>query len=255
MQGRLVTVVLVHGVPETAAVWDPLVDRLVDRGHDQPLRLSPPGFGALVPPGWNATPEQYRTWLVRELEGLGRPVHLVGHDWGGAHVVNVAMTRPDLLSSWCSDVLGLFDRDYVWHDRAQMWQRPQDGEAAVEALVGLTVTARAEFLVSAGMGEAVAGRVAAGVDAAMGDCILRLYRSSEQPAMARLGQQLPAAAVRPGLSILAAGDQFTGTDEQRRRAAARAGARVVVLDGLGHWWMTQDSERGAEVLEEFWASV
>jgi hypothetical protein len=46
-----VTIALVHGVPETAAVWNLFVDELVALGHDAPLRLSPPGFGAPVPDG------------------------------------------------------------------------------------------------------------------------------------------------------------------------------------------------------------
>jgi hypothetical protein len=50
-------------------------------------------------------------------------------------------------------------------------------------------------------------------------------------------------------------DHFVGTEEQRHRAAARAGARVEVLDGLGHWWMTRYPERGAGVLTRFWASL
>ncbi|MDT5218539.1 MAG: hypothetical protein QOF15_644, partial [Mycobacterium sp.] len=36
------TVVLVHGNPETAAIWGPLVDAL---GRKDVVRLSPPGFG------------------------------------------------------------------------------------------------------------------------------------------------------------------------------------------------------------------
>jgi hypothetical protein len=112
-------VVLVHGNPETTALWDLLVEQLVEQGHDKPLCLSPPGFGAPVPTGWGATVGEYRDWLVAELERVGR----------------------------------------------------------------------------------------------------------------------------------------VGTDEQRRRAAARAGARVEVLDGLGHWWMTRDPERGAAVLTRFWASL
>jgi pimeloyl-ACP methyl ester carboxylesterase len=39
------------------------------------------------------------------------------------------------------------------------------------------------------------------------------------------------------------------------RAAARAGARTVALDGFGHWWMLQDPDRGAAVLREFWATL
>jgi hypothetical protein len=41
----------------------------------------------------------------------------------------------------------------------------------------------------------------------------------------------------------------------RRRAAARAGAEVAVLDGLGHWWMVEDPHRAAQVLSGFWAAL
>jgi pimeloyl-ACP methyl ester carboxylesterase len=249
------SVVLVHGNPETTAVWDLLVHRLVALGHDEPLRLAPPGFGAPVPSGWDATPEQYRSWLVAELEALGRPVDLVGHDWGGGHVLNVAMTRPDLLRSWCSDVVGIFDPDYVWHDLAEVWQRPGDGEEAIAAWTATPPSARAAGLAARGMDPAVAERVAAGLDDVMGACILRLYRAAAQPAMAELGAHLESAAARPGLAILPTEDHRVGTDEQRRRAAARAGARIEVLDGLGHWWMTEDPDRGAAVLARFWASL
>ncbi len=41
------TTVLVHGNPETAAVWDPLLEALGTLGvpGEQVVRLSPPGFG------------------------------------------------------------------------------------------------------------------------------------------------------------------------------------------------------------------
>ena len=55
--------------------------------------------------------------------------------------------------------------------------------------------------------------------------------------------------------MLTTEDRNVGTDEMRRRAAARAGARVVVLDGLGHWWMVQDPKRAAAVLAGFWSST
>jgi pimeloyl-ACP methyl ester carboxylesterase len=249
------TVVLVHGNPETDAVWDPLVERLGALGHDAPVRLSPPGFGAPVPEGWGATVTEYRDWLVAELAAIGEPVHLVGHDWGGGHVLNVATTRPDLLLSWCSDIVGVFDPDYVWHDLAQVWQTPGDGERAVAAMAAAPASIRAARFTERGMSAEVAGRVAAAFDDAMGACILRLYRSAAQPVMAQLGAGLEAAAARPGLAITASDDHMVGTDAQRRRAAARAGARVEVFDGLGHWWMTQDPARGAAALAAFWASV
>lgn len=250
------TVVLVHGNPETAAVWGPLAERL---SGVEVLRLSPPGFGAPVPDGFEATMDGYRDWLVGELEDMrsrGRdPVDLVGHDWGGGHVVNVAMERPDLVRSWTSDVVGVFDEDYVWHDLAQVWQTPQAGEEAAARMFGGAVDDRARRLTAAGMDAAVADRVAAGMDATMGECVLTLYRSAAQPALARAGAHLERAAARPGLSLLATEDHMVGTEPQRRRAAGRAGARTELLDGLGHWWMTQDPQRGADVLTRFWDSL
>lgn len=249
------TVVLVHGNPETAEVWGPLVECLDGR---EVVRLSPPGFGALVPDGFSATMDGYRDWLVDELQGLrdagSGPVDLVGHDWGGGHVVNVAILRPDLLRTWASDVVGVFDEDYVWHDLAQRWQTPGDGEDAVAAMVGALVDKQAERLTRNGVAAPVAERMAAGIDEAMGRCILTLYRSAAQPVLARRGADLERAAVRPGLSLLATEDHAVGTDPQRRRAAERAGARTEVLEGLGHWWMTQDPDRGAAALTRFWES-
>lgn len=245
-------VVLVHGNPETAAVWDLLVASLIERGIDPPIRLSPPGFGAPADDDWSATAQAYRGWLIGELESIGRPVHLVGHDFGGRHVIGVAMTRPDLLRSWCSDTVGSWDVDYVWHDLAQRWQQPGVGEGDVATRLATPAPERAASMASRGMDRTIADRVAAGYDELMGACILRLYRSAIEPSEARFAADLELARARPGLAIVAADDDLVGTDAQKRRAAARAGAEVAVLDGVGHWWMTQAPDRGADLLVSFW---
>src|SRR3954451_11630654 len=126
------TLVLVHGNPETAAIWDPLRAEL---GRDDVVALSPPGFGAPVPDRFGATSDDYLAWLVDELAGLTAPVDLIGHDWGGGHVQRLAPTRPDLIRSWCTDIAGCCDPDYVWHDMAQVWQTPGAGEDAVAGMV------------------------------------------------------------------------------------------------------------------------
>jgi pimeloyl-ACP methyl ester carboxylesterase len=111
----------VHGNPETSAVWGPLLGEL---GRDDVVCLSPPGFGAPLPRGFEPTMTAYRDWLIARLEAFRQPVDLVGHDWGGGHVFNVAMPRPDLIHSWVSDALGLFDPGYEWHPlaRGQAWR-------------------------------------------------------------------------------------------------------------------------------------
>jgi pimeloyl-ACP methyl ester carboxylesterase len=73
--------------------------------------------------------------------------------------------------------------------------------------------------------------------------------------MAQAGRALEVASGRPGLSLLATDDPYIGSEETRRRAADRAGARTELLDGLGHWWMVQDPARGAEALTRFWATL
>lgn len=246
------TVVLVHGNPETAAIWDPLVREL---GRDDVLRLSPPGFGAPLPDGFPATFLAYRDWLEAELERIDGPIDLVGHDWGGGHVVNAVMHRPELVRSWASDAVGLFDADYVWHDLAQVWQTPGAGEEAVDAMIGAGVEERTQQMAGLGIPVDVAAQVAAGQGPEMGRAILLLYRSAAQPAMAEAGRALGRAAARPGLSVLAGDDPFIGVSDTRRRAADRAGARTTVLEGLGHWWMVQDPARGAAALRDFWDSL
>ena len=102
------TVALVHSNPETAAVWDALMDALE---LSDVFRLSPPSFGAPVPAGWRAAPTAYRKWLIDELETIGTPVHLVGHDWGGAHVVELVgdcFELPDVA------VAGSFSGPTMW---------------------------------------------------------------------------------------------------------------------------------------------
>jgi pimeloyl-ACP methyl ester carboxylesterase len=245
-------VVLVHGNPESAAIWDPLLDEL-DRPDVE--ALSPPGFGAPVPAGFNATSDDYLAWLVGELENINDSVDLVGHDWGGGHVIRVALDRPDLIRSWVTDIAGCLAPDYQWHDMAQVWQTEGAGEEAVAGMVAAPIADRAALYESLGMTPVVARKVAEAADEAMGRCILALYRSAAQPAMMRLGERLKDAAARPGLVVIASEDSYTGGEERARWAAQMAGAQVAVLPGLGHWWMLQNPRAGAEALQSFWSML
>lgn len=246
------TVVLVHGNPETDAIWNPLADAL---NRDDVATLSPPGFGAPLPDGFDPTYLAYRDWLEHRLEAIDGPVDLVGHDWGGITVVNAMMHRPELVRSWASDALGIFDADYVWHDMALAWQTPGAGEDFVDSMMSGTPEERADQLAALGIRHDIAIDLVGAQNAAMAHAILRLYRSAAQPAMADAGRQLEAAGARPGLALLATEDGFMGSLELRRRSAARAGARTELLDGLGHWWMTEDPEQAAELLTRFWDSL
>ena len=249
-------IVFVHGNPETAVVWDRLSEALRSVTDADQIRLSPPGFGAPVPAGFEPSPRAYRNWLAAELEQIGEPVDLVGHDWGGAHVVGVVMTRPHLVRTWATDAIGVFPPDYVWHPLAQIWQQPGLGEQWVTETLAAPTAELAATLASLGMDAGIAARIASAFDATMGRCVLELYRSARQPIMVALGGKLPAARGRPGLALIAEGDEYVGTSAQSREAAAIAGAAVALLPDAGHWWMTTgDQQPAVDALTRLWTGA
>jgi pimeloyl-ACP methyl ester carboxylesterase len=165
------------------------------------------------------------------------------------------MERPDLIRSWTSDILGCFDPDYVWHDMAQAWQTAEVGEQAVAQMASTPADARAQRFESLGMTSAIARKVAAGANGDLGRAILAVYRSAAQPVMRDLGAGLPRAAAKPGLALIATEDHYCGGETLARRSAGRAGARVAVLEGVGHWWMCQQPRQGADAINAFLAKL
>lgn len=250
---RLAPLVLVHGNPENAAVWGPLLGALQ---RDDVITLSPPGFGVPTPASFAATVAGYREWLIARLEQFREPVDLVGHDWGGAHVVQVAMARPDLIRSWASDALGLYAPGYVWHPRAQVWQQPGAGEESAKQIFSGTLEERLGVVASLGMTGPAAERVAAGMDDGMGQAVLSLLRSAVQPVMADAGGGLAAARQRPGLALICLQDagNASGTTQQHREAAQQAGAVIAELE-VGHWWPVTDPGPVAQALTGFWSRL
>ncbi len=250
---RLAPLVLVHGNPENAAVWGPLLGALQ---RDDVITLSPPGFGVPTPASFAATVAGYREWLIARLEQFREPVDLVGHDWGGAHVVQVAMARPDLIRSWASDALGLYAPGYVWHPRAQVWQQPEAGEESAKQIFSGTLEERLGVVASLGMTGPAAERVAAGMDDGMGQAVLSLLRSAVQPVMADAGGGLAAARQRPGLALICLQDagNASGTTQQHREAAQQAGAVIAELE-VGHWWPVTDPGPVAQALTGFWSRL
>lgn len=250
MPAPVVPKLFVHGNPETRAVWAPLVDALAARGVTDMRLLSPPGFGARVPDGFGCTRVEYRDWLIGAIEAVGEPVDLVGHDWGAGHVYAVLAARPDLVRTWAADCAGLLHPDYEWHDAAQMWQRPGDGEEIAELMRGLPPQA----VVSWGASPAYAPALAGGIDEPMTTAMLALYRSAVQPALRELGEAVVVANRPPGLIIEPDGDPYVPA-ALSRQVASRLGAETLALTGCAHWWMWEAPDRAADAMVAFWHSA
>jgi pimeloyl-ACP methyl ester carboxylesterase len=243
--------VFVHGVPETPSLWDPLRREL---GRDDVVALQLPGFGCPRPDGFPATMDSYADWLIGEVERVGAdgPVDLVGHDWGGGLTVRLVSLRPELVRSWVTDAAGLGDVDFEWHDFAKIWQTPGAGEEFFEQQLAASPEERGGVFIALGVPHDDAVALAGSVDETMTGCILDLYRSAVD-----VGRQWGPDfrdVTAPGFALVPSDDPFLN-DASARKGAATAGAQVVELAGLGHWWMLQDPKRSASVLQDIWSSV
>ena len=249
------TKVFVHGNPETSAVWSLLVAELKSRGVDNIVLLTPPGFGAPTPAGWGGTMREYRDWLIAELETIGGDIDLVGHDWGAGHVFGVLSERPDIARTWAADCAGLMHADYQWHDAAQGWQTPDLGEQMVAGMVAMPDDQFVDAFSGLGMTREIAAEVKSHIDDEMARCILALYRDAAQPALVPIGKQFAAVQPKNGLVIIAEEDHYAGTLETMTSVANSVGAEVAVLPEVGHWWMCQRPDLGADMLMAHWASL
>ncbi|MFI6816796.1 SDR family oxidoreductase [Nonomuraea sp. NPDC050328] len=90
------TIVLVHGYPDTHAVWDEVAALLRDRFHV--VRYDVRGAGASTAPRDRRAYgfDELTADLAAVLDAVGKPeVHLVGHDWGAIQCWE-ALARPGL---------------------------------------------------------------------------------------------------------------------------------------------------------------
>ena len=241
------TAVFVHGVPETTRVWEPLVSHL-DR--DDVVLLGLPGFGSPLPDGFDATMHTYAAWLTQELASFDE-VDLVTHDWGAILALRVLADQPANVRSWVSD-MGDLGPGFQWHDMAKTWQTPGDGEAMIDAMLGVSVADRAALLESVGAPAEGALVMSEGMDATMGDAILKLYRSATEVDV-EWGPGIDSIR-GPGLLVQSMKDPFR-SGARVAKLAARTGAQVATLPESGHFWMLDAPEESAALISEFWSGV
>ena len=98
------TVLLMHGYPDTHAVWDEVAERLAARYHV--VRYDVRGAGASSRPFGR---KRYTfDYLMSDMRAVldatspDEPVHLVGHDWGSIQSWEAACTMPERFRSFTS---------------------------------------------------------------------------------------------------------------------------------------------------------
>jgi len=232
------TVVFVHGVPDTPAIWTPLIDVMGEAAAGA-TSLQLPGFGVTAPEGFLTTAEAYAGWLESELVKIAEasgPIDLVGHDWGAILGWRLVNMRPDLIRTWTLIAAPVWP-DYRWHFFARIWQTPTLGELSTRVTPEWSVAA---LLSHWRMPRDLAKHEAACVDAEMRNAILPLYRSGK-----RIGADWSARDAlnkKSGLFIFGERDPFMKAHEAAAFADA-LGVENHVEPDAGHWLIAECPEK------------
>src|SRR3546814_19800963 len=91
-----------HGVPDSPAIWRPLLAAL-DLGERPVAVPALPGSTGQLPAGFPATKEAYAHWAVGEAEALAGqhgPLDLLGHDWRALLPHRLPLLRPHPIRGW-----------------------------------------------------------------------------------------------------------------------------------------------------------
>ncbi len=245
------TIVLVHGYPDTHAVWDDVVAELAPRFHV--VAFDNRGAGASDTPDGIAA---YRIELlaadlraVLDAVSPGEPVHLVGHDWGSILAWEL-VTDPaaaDRIASYTSIAGGCLDHIGQWMRARAAARRPADLRALGDQLLHswyvaafqvpglgalpwrLGLGARWDALLARVDG--VPRRAPVPTRAADGEVGVRLYRANMPRRLGNPGERSTAVPVQV---VHATGDRFVrpGMASDLERWVPRLWRRTLVA---GHW--------------------
>lgn len=241
----------IHGVPDTPAVWAPLIAALNGISPEHIHTPALPGFTAPPPQGFVPDKEAYTDWLIRHIRTLHEnhgPIDIVGHDWGALLTLRAASLHPELIHSWT--VSGaVIHPAYRGHITARRWSTPLLGELVM--MLTSPALIRKE-LIKEGLPKEIAAEEASHWNKPKRQCILGLYRSAK--GLRFTGdwvsdlRNLPAK----GLVLWGAGDPYVEAHYGESFAKAQ-NVPFYVEDTSGHWMIAQTPAFAARYLNALWA--
>lgn len=235
-------VVLVHGWMTSGAVFAELLEAWQPEGC-RLIALDARGSGDSEPARAGYALERYRqdVLAVLDAEQLGRAV-LVGHSMGGQIAQLVAATSPERVEGMVG-VLPVPASGLALPDEVSAFFRSAGGNA--EAL------GRILDMASPGLAPAVRGRLLAEAQRVAPQCVAECFDSWSAGGFAdRL------EAVRVPALVVASDDGFLPAELLRERVVKPIrGARLVKLDGAGHYLPNEQPRALATALDAFLAGL
>lgn len=241
----------IHGVPDSPAVWRPLIAMLGDMPESTIHTPALPGFTAPPPKDFTPTKDNYADWLVKQIEMLHAtqgPIDIIGHDWGAILALRAASLRPKLIHSWVISG-AVIHPDYRGHVTAKRWATPLLGEL-IMALASPSVIKKT--LIEEGLPEDIAAEESSHWNKSTRRCILGLYRSAK--GLRFTGDWLSDLACLPAKGLVLWGENDPYVDARFGESFA-AGCAVPFHIGAdaGHWMIAQRPAFATQHLKPLWA--
>lgn len=238
------TLLFLHGVGGSHAVWDRQLPYFNARGH-RAMAWDQPGYGGkpLVEP---YDLERIGAALRDVLESLGEPVVLVGHSMGGFIAQEGYARFPQLIKAlvlcFTSAAFGGSGSEFARQFVAARIGPLDEGKSMADIAARLMPTMRGAQSVPGGIEQAE--RVMAAVPPATYRKAVQLLTTFDRRA------QLPQIRV-PTLLVAGSDDRTAPAAVMERMAAKIPGAEFVTLAGCGHLGPMDQPEEFNEALRAF----
>ena len=243
-------VLLLHGFPQRASMWQGVGEHLRRRG----LRTVAPdqrGYAAGARPAsrWSYRVEDVVGDARALVEELGAQVHVVGHDWGAVVAWHLAAGHPDLVRSLTTVS--------VPHPRAYA----RSLTSSLQALrswyaVAVQIPVLPEALATLAPGAVARGLRASGMTAAEAATFEReILDAGALPGALGWYRGSPWSRTSCGIVTVPTTHVWSDGDTALSRRGAEltseyvdADYRLVVLEGVSHWIPTQEPELLAQIV-------
>lgn len=250
-RGSGIPTLFLHGVPDSADLWDGLIARM--EASYRCLAPDLPGMGrSTAPPAFDCSLENVAGLIDRMLDahGIREPVNLIVHDFGGPYGLVWAISHPERVRRIAIFNTNFF-ADYRWHWTARLWRTPVLGEVGMAlmsaAALELAMRGHSPALTREHIRHTFALSMAR---PAVRRTILRLYRTLDPKGLAPWEARLPELTARVPTCVL-----WGDRDPYIPAATAdRFGAKDVFhFSQYGHWLPAEAPDSAAQPLLAFLA--
>jgi pimeloyl-ACP methyl ester carboxylesterase len=247
------SVLFLHGVPDSAEMWDGVIRRL--EGQYRCLAPDLPGLGrSLAPANFACSLEHMASFIDDLVETIHPPLplNLVATDFGATYGLAWAVTHPEKVRRIVIAGSVSFFPDYRWHRTARLLRMPLLGE------LGMATMTRASFVKSMLPNAPLLGPEHFGkiYDLSMSRpsvrrMVLRLYRSISPKDFVGWEDRLLALTSRvPTLILWGDKDPYISPEYAERFGTAR----VEHFPENGHWLAIEAPDEVAQRLATFFTA-